>query len=80
MTEHQFLTRMIDLTNEMSDIYNAEPIDQVARKAVLDEIHQTAMKFNSSRHVSNCVINLVYNAAILFVLYVVYLFVSELWN
>jgi len=49
MTNHQFLERIVFLTTKMSDIYNAEPLDQGARLAVLDEIHVLGQKFNRSR-------------------------------
>ena len=49
MTDRQFLKRMIALTGKLCDVYNVEPLDQEARLAVLDEMHETGARFNQSR-------------------------------
>lgn len=49
MTDRQFLKRMIALTKKLCAVYNVEPLDQEARLAVLDEIHETGARFNRSR-------------------------------
>jgi len=49
MTDRQFIKRMIFLTTKMSDIYNAEPLDQRARLAILDDVHILGQRFNRSR-------------------------------
>lgn len=77
MTDRQFLERMIFLTEKMCDIYNAEPLDQDARQAIRDEVHELGQKFNRSHRVSPRVMNFFYIAAILFVVYLVYCILSE---
>lgn len=78
MTDRQFIKRMIFLTEKMCDIYNAEPLDQVARQAVIDEVRDIGEKLNRSRHIDTWIIKFVYIAAILFVIYLVYCGLSEL--
>lgn len=40
---------MILLTEKLCDVYNTEPLDQEARLAILDEVHELGAKFNRSR-------------------------------
>lgn len=49
MTYRQFLKRMIFLTEKLSDIYNAEPLDQDARQSIIDEVRQLGDNFNRIR-------------------------------
>jgi len=49
MTDKQFLKRMISLTEKMCNIYDVEPLDQEARQAILDEVHEISAMFNRSR-------------------------------
>ena len=49
MTDKQFIKRMVFLTEQMCDLYNAEPIDQNALHSLRIEIHETGARFNRSR-------------------------------
>ena len=49
MTGRKFLKRIIFLMEQMCILYSAEPLDQEARRAILDEVHKLGQRFNRSR-------------------------------
>jgi len=49
MTDRQLLEHMTSLTKKLCDVYNIEPLDQEARQAILDEVHEISAMFNRSR-------------------------------
>ena len=49
MTDRQLLEHMTSLTKKLCDVYNVEPLDQEARQAILDEVHEISAMFNRSR-------------------------------
>lgn len=54
MTDREFISGMITLVEEMCEVYNNEPIDQVDRQAILDEVHRRGDIFNRSRRRFSC--------------------------
>lgn len=77
MNDRQFLEHMFDLTVRLTDAVENDGYRSDAYNAVLKEIAECGSKFNRRKRISRGVMNFVYIAAILFVLYLVYCLLSE---
>jgi len=77
MTDKQILERLVFLTQKLCDVTEKDGYGSDAYYAVLDEVHEFGKLLNRRPGVSPGVMNFVYIAAILFVLYLVYCIVSE---
>lgn len=77
MTEEHFIERLVFLAKKMCKVYNKKPVDDIARQAILDEVHELGQRFNRDRRRRPWFIQFVIISLILFVLYLVYCIVSE---
>lgn len=77
MTDKQFLEHMRYLITRLTDAVEQDGYRSDAYNEVLKEISECGENFNRRKPISPWVMNFVYIAAILFVLYLVYCLVSE---
>lgn len=78
MKNREFLERMIFLTQKMTNVYNADPIDQKALDEVRKEIYDAGQRFDCTYRHKRWTTRFTYIALILFVLWLVYMLLSEL--
>lgn len=78
MTDKEYLRKMEFLIGELDRVSAAEPYDRDEHSNIVDTINLVHCQWHRSCRRGPRILILVYIAAILFVLYLVYLLVSEL--